>query len=161
MERRRFLQTLGAAAAAAAASGAMLACQRTADERAATSASTGADPAKPPGTLPPGVPAASTDRPHWPRTTIPLSEVRDGGRTVVKLGTYPVELRRAGLVVTARSLLCTHMGCPVAWREADSRYVCPCHGGLYDADGRAIEGPPPRGLDPVPIRRVGDRLLLG
>ena len=85
----------------------------------------------------------------------------DGGRTVVRLGAYPVELQRHGREVTARSLLCTHMGCQVTWREAEQRYFCPCHQGRYDADGRAIEGPPPRDLDVLPAKVIANRLVLG
>ena len=79
----------------------------------------------------------------------------------MKLGTFPVEVARRGQRVEARSLLCTHMGCIVQWREADSRYVCPCHGGLYDADGGVLEGPPPRQLDRVPVRVNGSEVVLG
>ena len=41
---------------------------------------------------------------------------------------------------------CTHKGCPVSWDPADHRFHCPCHRGLYDAQGRNIGGPPPRPL---------------
>jgi cytochrome b6-f complex iron-sulfur subunit len=126
------------------------------------------DPASPGSAPPPdvraaaaGVQNASAPRPLWPKTTIPLDTVPDGGRTTLKLGAFPVELQRTGRSVTARSLVCTHMGCTVAWQEATRRYACPCHAGLYDAAGRPLEGPPPRGLDPVPVTVSGGRVTLG
>ena len=42
---------------------------------------------------------------------------------------------------------CTHMGCPVSWSQGAKRYLCPCHGGAFTAEGARVEGPPPRSLD--------------
>jgi menaquinol-cytochrome c reductase iron-sulfur subunit len=42
---------------------------------------------------------------------------------------------------------CTHVGCPVGFKDAAQVFVCPCHGGVYDLLGRRIAGPPPRPLD--------------
>jgi menaquinol-cytochrome c reductase iron-sulfur subunit len=42
---------------------------------------------------------------------------------------------------------CTHLGCPFNWDEAKGEYVCPCHNGLFDEQGRVTGGPPPRPLD--------------
>ncbi len=42
---------------------------------------------------------------------------------------------------------CTHVGCPVQWNSPANRFFCPCHGGVFDADGRVLAGPPPRPLD--------------
>ena len=34
-------------------------------------------------------------------------------------------------------------------------YVCPCHRGMFDAKtGAVLSGPPPRALDPLPVRVV-------
>ncbi len=47
---------------------------------------------------------------------------------------------------------CTHLGCAYHWDAASSHFVCPCHSGVYDADGRVVSGPPPRPLDTYPVR---------
>lgn len=58
-----------------------------------------------------------------------------------------VWLRRVGQSeFTAYGLNCTHLGCPVNWREGAGLFLCPCHGGVYYADGTVAGGPPPRPL---------------
>lgn len=42
---------------------------------------------------------------------------------------------------------CTHVGCPVRWSPQAGRFFSPCHGGVFDRDGRVLAGPPPRPLD--------------
>lgn len=42
---------------------------------------------------------------------------------------------------------CAHLGCPVRWVDAAERFICPCHGGVYDLLGRRVGGPPVRPLD--------------
>jgi menaquinol-cytochrome c reductase iron-sulfur subunit len=41
---------------------------------------------------------------------------------------------------------CTHLGCPVRLFEQSQLFLCPCHGGVFYADGQHAAGPPPRGL---------------
>jgi Rieske Fe-S protein len=41
---------------------------------------------------------------------------------------------------------CTHLGCPVTWFPDSGLFMCPCHGGVYYANGEHASGPPPRGL---------------
>lgn len=41
---------------------------------------------------------------------------------------------------------CTHLGCPVSWFPQSGLFMCPCHGGVYYADGARASGPPPEGL---------------
>ena len=42
----------------------------------------------------------------------------------------------------ALSSTCPHLGCQVHWQVAQERFFCPCHNGVFDADGKATEGPP-------------------
>ena len=41
---------------------------------------------------------------------------------------------------------CAHLGCPVTWFQQSGLFMCPCHGGVYYANGDHASGPPPRGL---------------
>lgn len=55
--------------------------------------------------------------------------------------------------VHALSATCTHLGCQVRWDAGTTKFRCPCHGGVFDAQGNVVEGPPPAAL-----RRVETRL---
>jgi len=57
--------------------------------------------------------------------------------------------------VRALSATCTHLGCQVQWDTKASRFRCPCHGGVYDASGQVVSGPPPRPLDAIDTRVDG------
>ncbi len=48
--------------------------------------------------------------------------------------------------VLVLSSVCSHLGCTVRWEEKSSHFICPCHGGIYDAQGRVVSGPPPAPL---------------
>jgi menaquinol-cytochrome c reductase iron-sulfur subunit len=47
----------------------------------------------------------------------------------------------------ALSSRCMHLGCPVRWTPAAQRFICPCHGGVYNIRGLVAGGPPVRPLD--------------
>ena len=47
---------------------------------------------------------------------------------------------------------CTHLGCPVRWEQGAQLFLCPCHGGVYYADGEVAAGPPPLPLPRYPVR---------
>jgi len=42
---------------------------------------------------------------------------------------------------------CTHLSCAYHWEDSSNQFLCPCHNGLYDSEGRVAGGPPPRPLD--------------
>jgi Rieske Fe-S protein len=51
----------------------------------------------------------------------------------------------------AFSAICTHAGCTVGY-DTSAGFVCPCHGGRYDAStGAVISGPPPAPLPGIPV----------
>lgn len=63
--------------------------------------------------------------------------------------------------VHALSATCTHLGCQVRWDAASTKFRCPCHGGVFDAQGHVVEGPPPRSLDRIETRvNAGDDAVL-
>jgi len=71
---------------------------------------------------------------------------RDGWREVVSNQSVFVTRSAAGQLQVL-SPICPHLGCSVSWHENQNKFVCPCHGGQFGADGSRISGPPPRGLD--------------
>jgi len=52
---------------------------------------------------------------------------------------------------------CAHLGCPVEWFQESGLFMCPCHGGVYYANGEHASGPPPRGLYRCVYRVTGTR----
>ncbi len=42
------------------------------------------------------------------------------------------------------SAICTHLGCTPDWLSGENQFKCPCHGSVYDAEGRNFAGPAPR-----------------
>lgn len=55
---------------------------------------------------------------------------------------------------------CAHLGCPVRWFPQSQLFMCPCHGGVYYADGSRAAGPPPRGLFQYPYKIEAGELMI-
>jgi menaquinol-cytochrome c reductase iron-sulfur subunit len=70
----------------------------------------------------------------------------------------PYDRETSYIAVTSR---CAHLGCPVRWVDAAERFICPCHGGVYDLLGRPVGGPPVRPLDRFYTRVVGQEVQIG
>jgi Rieske Fe-S protein len=72
------------------------------------------------------------------------------------LDTDPYDRNTPFIAISSR---CAHLGCPVRWVSAAERFICPCHGGVYDLLGRRVGGPPPRPLDRFNTRVTADNLV--
>lgn len=46
---------------------------------------------------------------------------------------------------------CPHLGCIVAWNEAEKSWDCPCHGSRFDTDGHILHGPAVKNLRSVEV----------
>jgi len=55
---------------------------------------------------------------------------------------------------------CAHLGCPVRWFPQSKLFMCPCHGGVYYADGARASGPPERGLFQYRYRVMNNELHI-
>ena len=60
----------------------------------------------------------------------------------------------------AFSVNCAHLGCPVRWLPEAQLFMCPCHGGVYYADGTVAAGPPPHSLSQYATRINGDDVQI-
>ena len=96
--------------------------------------------------------------------------IGDAGKTTVyvrkwnpKVDSAPGDSKQPFVAVSTR---CAHLGCPVRYIQASQKFVCPCHGGVYDSQGKVQGGPPVRPLDRFETRvevgrvQIGDRFSL-
>ncbi|MFJ8885612.1 FAD-dependent oxidoreductase [Streptomyces sp. NPDC102402] len=78
-----------------------------------------------------------------------VAEIAPGSGAVVR-----VEGRRCAVyrdedgTAHAVSARCTHLGCLVAFNEAETAWECPCHGSRFGIDGEVLHGPALRPLSP-------------
>jgi Rieske Fe-S protein len=78
-------------------------------------------------------------------------EQLDGWRRTVSQKPVYVARDSAGQL-TVLSAVCTHLGCTVPWIDKQNKFICPCHQAIFDATGRLIGGPAPRGMDVLPMK---------
>jgi Rieske Fe-S protein len=93
---------------------------------------------------------------------VPLDLVTQDGwkKTRVRQAVWVLRQGEGDRAITVLSSICPHLGCPVNWHPDQSQFVCPCHGGLFTADGRNVGGPPPRPMDPLEFEVRSGRLWL-
>ena len=95
-------------------------------------------------------PVATTNRGSTPLVPagegswLPVAKLVDLGENALRFATATIVgyiIRSDGKHgetsgVIAVSAACTHMGCIVQWHNADRKYHCPCHGGLFTEYGQ-------------------------
>jgi len=107
---------------------------------------------------------------------IPLGPLTEFPESQTRLATYrnpfvqawdgetanvPCWVRRlGGETFQVFAINCAHLGCPVRWFPESGLFMCPCHGGVYYADGSRASGPPPRGLYEYTYKVEGGQLWV-
>jgi menaquinol-cytochrome c reductase iron-sulfur subunit len=99
---------------------------------------------------------------YVPKTVTLAAGVGEAGKSTVYIRKSDPQLpgEKAGEFV-ALTTRCAHLGCPVRWVVAAQRFVCPCHGGVYDFQGKVAGGPPVRPLDRFVTRVRNGQLQIG
>ncbi|MGW4487366.1 FAD-dependent oxidoreductase [Amycolatopsis sp. NPDC004368] len=78
-----------------------------------------------------------------------LDQVGPGQAAVVRTGAELVAAYRDELgTLHTVGAHCSHLGCLVAFNDAEKTWDCPCHGSRFDVDGGVVQGPAVR-----PLRR--------
>jgi Rieske Fe-S protein len=94
----------------------------------------------------------------------PISDIPEGkGRPYGLPGGATALVTNTGNQVVALSDICPHLGCKVHYSAADAKFLCPCHGGVFEKDGTAIAGPPAdegKNLRQYPVSTVGDNIFI-
>ncbi|MDQ3849262.1 MAG: Rieske 2Fe-2S domain-containing protein [Actinomycetota bacterium] len=98
-----------------------------------------------------GPPSDFGDDNYIPKVITLTPGIGQAGKTTVylrkfnpKLDTEPRDQYNGFIAISTR---CAHLGCPVRYVSASERFICPCHGGVYDITGKVAGGPPVRPLD--------------
>ena len=100
-----------------------------------------------------GAPDEFHDDTYLPRVITEVAGIGQVGKTTVYVRAYNDEIDAPpnppgyDEQFIALSTRCMHLGCPVRFIAAAERFVCPCHGGVYDFTGKVDGGPPVRPLD--------------
>jgi len=77
-------------------------------------------------------------------------------------GTPAWVVHAAANTFVAFSAICTHAGCPVQFDPSAVQFICPCHGGMFDArTGQVLQGPPPSPLPSIPVHVVNGQIRMG
>jgi len=112
-----------------------------------------------------GTESMFTDLNYVPVVLTVTPNIGEAGKTTVyvrkfnpAIDTGPYDKDSPYIAISSR---CAHLGCPVRWVDAAERFICPCHGGVYDLLGRRVGGPPVRPLDRFYTRVVGEYVQLG
>jgi Rieske Fe-S protein len=112
-----------------------------------------------------GAPGEFPDDTYIPKVVTTISGIGQAGKTTVyirrrnpSIDKEPADQYNQFVAISTR---CMHLGCPVRFVEAAGRFICPCHGGVYDFSGRVDGGPPVRPLDRFYTRVRNGRLEVG
>ena len=99
--------------------------------------------------------SSKTDGNGEPKEIIyPVRRWEQGRYREVQKRAYLVQTQTDGLIVLDPT--CTHLGCSCRWDAAIRNFLCPCHGGGFDREGKVTMGPPPR-----PLRRISHKVEGG
>ena len=121
---------------------------------------------------PVGRPQDFPDDTYIPKVVTMVHGVGEIGKTTAYVRAYnpdidppieklPADLNGEPVPFIAISTRCMHLGCPVRYVDAAKRFICPCHGGVYDFTGSVSGGPPVRPLDRFYTRIRNDQLEVG
>jgi menaquinol-cytochrome c reductase iron-sulfur subunit len=115
-----------------------------------------------------GAPDEFPDDTYIPKVITIASGIGETGKTTVYIRKRNKELDTDELPkgfeseqFVAISHRCMHLGCPVQYTPAAQRFICPCHGGVYDFQGKVDGGPPVRPLDRFYNRVRNGQLEIG
>ena len=106
------------------------------------------------------------DTSYVPRVMNINPGIGDAGKTTVYVRKFNRDIDKVikgedpqpYVVISTR---CAHLGCPVRYIQASQKFVCPCHGGVYDSQGKVEGGPPVRPLDRFYTRVTDGRVEVG
>lgn len=91
---------------------------------------------------------------------VTLRVTRSDGYSQVVDRTVVYLVRTGEQSVRALHSTCTHLGCRTSYDRKSKLIVCPCHGGVFDAQGDVVSGPPPTPLPSLETRIEDGQVLV-
>ena len=90
-----------------------------------------------------------------------ISDIPVNSFKVFRIEKKPIiVMNSAGGQIHALSLICTHLGCIVAYTQEDQKFHCNCHGSVFDSNGKNVAGPAPLPLKPYRVRLTDTDILI-
>jgi menaquinol-cytochrome c reductase iron-sulfur subunit len=113
-----------------------------------------------------GAPEDFPDDTYVPRVITEVTGVGQVGRTTIYVRARAADEPQTQPPLPddqfiAMSTRCMHLGCPVRYVDAAKRFICPCHGGVYNFEGGVDGGPPVRPLDRFYTRVTDGQVEVG
>jgi menaquinol-cytochrome c reductase iron-sulfur subunit len=112
-----------------------------------------------------GTPDMFPDDNYIPAVMVISPGIGEAGKSTVyirkrnpAIDTQPPTQSNRWVAVTSR---CSHLGCSVRWIPTSERFICPCHGSVFDLEGVRVAGPAPRPLDRFFTRLYGGYVQIG
>ncbi len=107
-------------------------------------------------------PPSLEETPSVPVRVCKQEELPVGASKIVGFGRFPAIVIHIPEGLRAYSAVCTHFACVVQWDAESGLIACPCHEGYFDpGDGHVVAGPPPSGLQPIPVCVENDDIYIG
>ena len=97
---------------------------------------------------------------QWRLLTLEVVSADGWEKTRTRRGVWVRRQAEGDQAITVLSPICPHLGCPLNWHPDQTEFLCPCHKGVFDANGRHVSGPPPRPMDPLDFEVRAGRLWV-
>jgi cytochrome b6-f complex iron-sulfur subunit len=92
---------------------------------------------------------------------VPLADLSEDQARYVDHDGQQIVVLFTGRVPKVLSASCSHLGCIVAWDNVKHIFRCPCHGAVFDDQGKPVSGPVSKALESVPFQVAEGNVVIG
>jgi Rieske Fe-S protein len=96
---------------------------------------------------------------EWDKQSLPAgiaSEFKVNGKPAYLLQS----VIRNQITFTALMRRCPHSGCTVNFIYTKKKLECPCHGSVFDAEGKVVKGPAKANLTSLSVREEAGKIIV-